>query len=75
MLETKRIFKIYYNIIKKYKESILSFIFLILCIGISFIFVLDSFNAKYKIDLDEEKDNIYRFDKEFNKEIKDNLKL
>ena len=41
--------------------------------GISIVFVLDSFNAKYKIELDEEKDNIYRFDNEFNKEIKDNL--
>ena len=44
--------------------------FIIIYIGISFIFVLDSFNAKYKIDLDEEKDKIYKFDNEFDKEFK-----
>ena len=58
---------------KEFLRFILSFIFLISCMGISIVFVLDSFNAKYKIELDEEKDNIYRFDNEFNKEIKDNL--
>ena len=58
---------------KQFLRFILSIIFLISCMGIAIVFVLDSFNAKYKINLDEEKDNIYRFDNEFNKEIKDNL--
>ena len=53
------------------KRFIFSLIFIILCFAINFANLDPAFNAKYEVKLD--KDQIYRFDDEFNEEIKDNL--
>ena len=56
---------------KEFLRFILSIIFLVFSLGASSVFTYYSFKAKYKIELNE--DEIYRFDSEFNEEIKDNL--
>ena len=56
---------------KDFLRFILSIIFLIICFGISFVYVAFAFQAKYELNLTDDK--IYIFDEQFNKEIKDNL--
>ena len=56
---------------KDFLRFILSIIFLVFSLGASSVFTYYSFKAKYKIEFNE--DEIYRFDSEFNEEIKDNL--
>ena len=56
---------------RQFLRYILSIIYLILCLGIAFVFVVFSLNAKNKVDLSE--DTIYRFDDEFNQKVKSNL--
>ena len=56
---------------KEFLRFILSIAFLLICFCLEFIYIYFAFKAKYKIKLTE--DEIYIFDDEFNKEIKQNL--
>ena len=56
---------------KEFFRFILSIAFLLICFCLEFIYIYFAFKAKCKIKLTE--DEIYIFDDEFNKEIKNNL--